>query len=180
MFPASETGAARPVRSSQTGRRWLAIAVLAGMLAGSSALAAWRDQHGLVINTTDSLPHWAFWIDRAREPQRGDFVVFKAPGSPLVTAHFGEAPPPFAKRVLGMPGDLVARRGETVLVNGEVVARLKPRTRRGETLAPGPTGRIPARCYYLGTRHPDGFDSRYAAIGFVCRSSIVGAGDALL
>ena len=42
------------------------------------------------------------------------------------------------------------------------------------------TGRIPDRCYYLGTAHSDGLDSRYADIGFVCRARIIGTGDAIL
>jgi conjugal transfer pilin signal peptidase TrbI len=32
-----------------------------------------------LINTTQSLPNWAFWIDKHRVPQRGDFVVFAPP-----------------------------------------------------------------------------------------------------
>ena len=34
--------------------------------------------------------------------------------------------------------------------------------------------------YYLGTAHKDGFDSRYADIGFVCAGRIIGTGDSLL
>jgi conjugal transfer pilin signal peptidase TrbI len=68
-----------------------------------------------------------------------------------------------------------------VRINGAEVARLKPRTSsRGEPLA-ARTGRpIPERCYYLGTAHKDGLDSRYADIGFVCAGRIIGTGDALL
>lgn len=167
-------------RRSGSRQRWLAIALLAGLLAGSSALGQWRDAHGLLINTTQSLPNWAFFIDKHRKPARGDFVVFAPPKSPIVVAHFGANPSPFAKRALGMPGDRVEHRGTRVLVNGTEVAQLKPVTRRGEPLLPGPTGVIPEHCYYLGTRHPDGLDSRYAAIGFVCSGAIVGTGDSLL
>lgn len=160
--------------------RWLAIGGLACLLAGSSALAAWRDDHAILINTTESLPNWAFFIDKHRRPQRGDFVVFTPPSTPIITAHFGQKSAPFAKRVYGMPGDLVTRDGNMVRINGAKVAQLKPRTRRGEVMAPGPTGRIPRGCYYLGTAHVDGFDSRYADIGFVCRDRIIGTGDAIL
>jgi conjugal transfer pilin signal peptidase TrbI len=58
-----------------------------------------------LINTTQSLPNWAFFIDKHRVPQRGDFVVFAPPVTPIITAHFGKISPPFAKRVYGMPGD---------------------------------------------------------------------------
>ena len=54
------------------------------------------------------------------------------------------------------------------------VGVLKPLSSRGEPLEAGPTGVIPEGCYYMGSPHKDGFDSRYAAIGFVCRGQIVG------
>ena len=176
--PGQDAGA--PRRRTMQGSRWAAIAGLAALLAGSSALAQWRDNHALLINTTQSLPNWAFFIDRDRKPQRGDFVVFTPPRTPLVIAHFGQRPPPFAKRALGMPGDHVTREGARVLINGQVVAELKPLTRQGEALVPGPVGTIPRGCYYLGSAHKDGFDSRYGAIGFVCAASIVGTGDSVL
>lgn len=160
--------------------RWLAIGVLGAGLAASSWLSAWRDEHAVLINTTESLPNWAFWIEKSRLPGRGDFVVFNPPKTALITAHFGASPAPFAKRALGVPGDLVTRAGDEVRINGETVAALKPVTKRGERLSPGPTGRIPVRCFYLGTAHPDGFDSRYGEIGFVCADRIVGTGNALL
>lgn len=161
-------------------RRWLAIGGLGLCLAGGSALAAWRDEHALLINTTQSLPNWAFWIDRSRVPHRGDFVVFNPPRTPLIVAHFGKVPAPFAKRVLGMPGDVVTREGSVVRIGGHEVARLKAFSKHGEKLAPGPMGRIPEHCYYLGTAHVDGFDSRYADVGFVCQDRIVGTGDSVL
>ena len=105
--------------------RWLAIGGLACLLAGSSALAAWRDDHAILINTTESLPNWAFFIDKARTPSRGDFVVFTPPATPIIAGHFGQKSAPFAKRVYGMPGDLVTREGKAVRINGAEVAQLK-------------------------------------------------------
>lgn len=183
MLPATETAAPQPgaaPRCPGHGARWAAIGLLGAGLAASSALTAWRDEHAILINTTQSLPNWAFFIDKGKAPRRGDFVVFNPPKTALIVAHFGKDPAPFAKRALGMPGDLVSREGAEVRINGEPVAHLKRVTRRGEVLAPGPTGTIPARCFYLGTAHPDGFDSRYGDIGFVCADRIVGSGDAVL
>jgi conjugal transfer pilin signal peptidase TrbI len=180
MPPATEPSVPASRAASRNRARWLAIGVLGAGLAASSALSEWRDEHAVLINTTESLPNWAFFIDKGRLPERGDFVVFNPLRTALITAHFGSTPSPFAKRALGVPGDLVTREGNRVQINGETVATLKPRTKRGETLLPGPTGRIPERCYYLGTAHSDGFDSRYAEIGFVCADRIVGTGDALL
>ncbi len=160
--------------------RWAAIGVLAALLAGTQAIASWRDGHGLLINTSESLPNWAFFIERHRAPQRGDYVVFAPPRTRLVIDHFGRDTPPFTKIAYGLPGDRVTREGDTVLVNGQRVAVLKPSTKRGEKLTPGPLGVIPVRCYYLGTPHKDGFDSRYGEIGFVCADRIVGTGVPIL
>jgi len=67
-----------------------------------------------------------------------------------------------------------------VKVNGREVARMKAVTKLGEALTPGVTGAIPAGCYYAGTPHRDGFDSRYAEIGLVCRRQIIGVGTPVL
>lgn len=160
--------------------RWAAVGVLATLLAGTQALASWRDDHGLLINTTESLPNWAFFIERHRMPKRGDYVVFAPPQTRLVVEHFGRNTAPFTKIAYGLPGDRVLREGDWVLVNGLRVGMLKPSTKRGEKLTPGPVGTIPEHCYYLGTPHKDGFDSRYADIGFVCANRIVGTGVPIL
>lgn len=180
MRPATEIPSQELSRAASHRARWLAIGLLAAALVATTALGSWRDEHAVLINTTQSLPNWAFFIDKGKEPRRGDFVVFNPPVTPLIAAHFGARPAAFAKRALGVPGDLVTRDGNRVRINGEVVAELKHLTTRGERLVPGPTGRVPERCYYLGTAHKDGLDSRYADIGFVCAHRIVGTGDAIL
>lgn len=97
-----------------------------------------------------------------------------------MTAHFGGEKQLFGKIVYGMPGDMVVHRGADVFVAGERVSHMKPYTKSGERLLPGPTGVIPPGCYYVGSPHKDGFDSRYAAIGYACARAIVGVGDPVL
>lgn len=160
--------------------RWAALGLF---IVGGSALTAiadWRDSHGLLINSSESLPNWAFVIHKTAVPKRGEYVFFVPPKAPLVVRHFGAKKQMFGKIVYGMPGDVVAHRGPEVFVNGKLVARMKPFTRFGEPLAAGPTGVIPEGCYYVGTPHKDGFDSRYAAIGYACSNKIVGVGSAIL
>ena len=70
--------------------------------------------------------------------------------------------------------------GGAALVNDRVVAHLKPKTRQGEAMVPGPIGTIPPGCIYAGSPHKDGFDSRYAAIGFICRDRLIGVGTPIL
>lgn len=161
-------------------RLWGMLGVL---LVGSIVLTAvsdWRDSHAFLINTTDSLPNWAFVIHRNQLPARGDYVFFDPPSTPLVRRHFGTKPKMFGKIVYGMPGDVVGHHGPNVTINGKTVARMKPLTRLGEPLTLGVVGAIPQGCYFAGTPHKDGFDSRYADIGFVCRKQIVGTGEPIL
>ncbi|KUR75341.1 S26 family signal peptidase [Novosphingobium sp. Fuku2-ISO-50] len=144
------------------------------------ALDDWHDRHAILINASESLPTWALLVETGRFPARGDYVVFDPGHAPLVVKHFGEHPRPFAKIAYGLPGDVVTRDGARVIVNGVEVSRLKPFTRQGESLVPGPTGRVPAGCVYAGTPHKDGFDSRYAAIGFICHDRLIGTGEPIL
>ena len=170
-------------RARRSGGRKLRWSLLGAIVTGSLILGAisdWRDDHAFLINTTDSLPNWAFVIHRNKVPARGEFVFFDPPASALVRRHFGARPQMFGKIVYGVPGDVVAHRHRAVTVNGRLVGYTKPRTKAGEPLAIGPSGVIPAGCYYVGTPHKDGFDSRYAAIGFACRRQIVGTGEAIL
>ena len=136
------------------------------------AAARWR----FSINMTESLPHWAFLIDRAdRLPARGEFVAF--------------APPPnrwfapdavFAKQVAGVPGDRVERRRQDYYVAGRFVGRAKARARDGSVAIPGPVGVIPPGRYFVVTAHPDSLDSRYAAVGWIEAARIIGVARPIL
>ena len=80
----------------------------------------------------------------------------------------------------GCAGQVVSHRGTAVYIDGRKVAERLARTRLGVPLTKGPEGAIPKGCYYTGTAHPRGLDSRYGAIGFVCRPQILGSGRAIL
>lgn len=159
---------------------WPAITALVALSACYLGIKDWRDRHLFLINATGSLPNWAFVVERGTVPVRGTFAFFVVPQTPLITAHFGKNPQPFGKITYGMPGDLVTRADSWVSVNGHRVAHLKARSVRGEPLTPGPLGRVPEQCYFMGSPHPDGFDSRYADIGWVCARQIVGTGSEVL
>ena len=161
-------------------RLWIALALFIGSSVALTAITGWRDHHALLINASTSLPNWAFLIHHNRSPARGDYVFFEPPPSALIRRHFGSGPLLFGKRVLGMPGDTVRHWDRSVTINARLIAFTKPASRLGEPLAIGPSGVIPAGCYYVGTDHKDGFDSRYAAIGFICAARIVGTGEPIL
>lgn len=157
-------------------RLWALLLFVAVVLMALGGIRQWRDDHLFLINASESLPNWAFVINRHEAPARGRYVFFDPPHVPLVVSHFGERPKMFGKIVYGIPGDLVEHRGADVIVAGKHVATMKPRTRKGEALTPGATGIVPQGCYFVGTPHKDGFDSRYAEIGFVCRQQVIGVG----
>lgn len=161
-------------------RLWAALGLFIAGGASLNALAEWRDTHALLINSSESLPNWAFVIHKTATPARGEYVFFVPPAAPLVVRHFGAKKQMFGKIVYGMPGDTVEHRGNTVLVAGRVVSHTKPATRFGEPLVRGSNGVVPQGCYYVGTPHKDGFDSRYAAIGYACSDKIVGVGEPIL
>jgi conjugal transfer pilin signal peptidase TrbI len=160
--------------------RWRTLAALgvAGLCWG--AIHEWSQAHAFMINASESLPNWAFFVEKHVMPTRGQYVFFRVPETALIKAHFGEHPKPFGKLVMGVAGDLVTRHGQNVLVNGSSVAVLKKLSKRGEFLTPGPLGRVPDGCYFVATPHRDGFDSRYADIGWVCAAQIVGTGAPVL
>ena len=169
--------------SVRTNTMWPRLALWAALGGGVLALGAaahFASEHALMINASPSLPHWAIWLDRTKAPQRGDLIVFMPPASALVTRHFGPQPRPFGKRVLGLAGDRVTETNRMFAVNGRSVALAKPISRLGEPLALGPTGTIPKGCYFVATGHKDGFDSRYAAIGWVCKAQVLGTGRPVL
>jgi conjugal transfer pilin signal peptidase TrbI len=174
MAHAATTAETRPPEVSLT-RLKLVMLVLVLVLLGrgvTDTLARYR----FGINETESLPNWAFITDvRDRKPVRGDLVTFVAPPNPYYPAGAE-----FVKRVAGVPGDRVEVRGREFLINGAPVGRAKERSRDGRPAELGPTGIIPRDHYFVVTPHVDSLDSRYAVIGWVSRSSIVGVAEPVL
>lgn len=161
-------------------RRLTIWAGLGAVALALTTLSAFARDHALMINISPSLPHWAIWLDRSAQPQRGDIILFDPPPSELLQKHFGKEPKPFGKHVMGVAGDRVTQNNRIFYVNGKPVATAKTHSSRGEPLDLGPTGIIPPGCVFVATAHKDGFDSRYAAIGWICRPRIFGVGKPIL
>ncbi len=86
---------------------------------------------------------------------RGDILVFRAPPS----EHCGEPVADLVKRVIGLPGDHLTSRGNTIYVNGRP---LKETWTHVEPLGT-PIGNVtvPANSYFMmGDNHPNSCDSR--------------------
>ncbi|OGU22734.1 MAG: hypothetical protein A2580_15000 [Hydrogenophilales bacterium RIFOXYD1_FULL_62_11] len=162
-------------------RRRLAV-VLVGLVASASIVATaatqetpWRIALDLAEETC--LPYRVYAIRMGEvDPQRGDFVAFRATG---LEPHFVDGSL-FTKQVLGVPGDRVVVGFDGATVNGTFLAftdrAIKklgiPRAARvaSYTLGQG-------ELFMAGTE-PGAFDSRY--YGPVRASALVGSSRPLL
>lgn len=127
------------------------------------------------------LPFSRISVAHLADPQRGDIVIFesKASGNRLV------------KRVVGMPGDLIAMRNDVVSINGQALSyetisgsndlfESHDNNRRRIRLTQGSDGlstfegvQVPLGHYLvLGDNRDNSADSR--VIGFVPRDEIIG------
>ena len=98
---------------------------------------------------------------------RGDIVVFKAPPA----EHCGDPVTDLVKRVIGLPGDHLTSKGNTIYVNGsplhETWTHYEP---LGQAIG---NVTVPANSYFMmGDNHPNSCDSRMW--GTVPRSDIIG------
>jgi conjugal transfer pilin signal peptidase TrbI len=150
-------------------RRWLVAYLLV-----PPALLCFDAHYQLGLNATRSLPEQLFLIERGQFPNRGEYVAFRWHGGGPYPA--GTV---FIKTLAGVPGDVVSRQGREYFVNGRPVGTAKPVSREGEMLAPGPTGVLPERRYYVAAPHPDSLDSRYALTGWIDATQIIGRAHAV-
>lgn len=135
----------------------------------ASVAFAFHARYAIGLNVTASLPYRLFVIDKAERPERSQFVAFRWPGGgPYAKGAT------FVKQIVGTSGDVVTRVNRSFFVNGHPVGLAKPMSRSGQPLAPGPTGTLPTDRYYVRAPHPDSLDSRYALLGWISESQIIG------
>lgn len=147
--------------------RWLPWALM-GTLGGLWALSQF-----VIVgpNRTGSLKDAPILviIKDGAVPQKGALVAFAPHGNRYFTEY-----PYWVKRLEGVPGDVVTYRDEIFYINGRPVTATKRFAKDGQSLTPGSVGVLPECTYFLATDHPDGYDSRYADIGWVTCDQIVG------
>lgn len=97
----------------------------------------------------------------------GDIVVFKAPPA----EHCSTTVDDLVKRVIGVPGDTLTSKGNTIYINGKALVEAWPHT---EPLGM-PIGHVYVKAgqyFVMGDNHSDSCDSRFW--GTVPRSDIIG------
>lgn len=151
--------------------RFRRSALLTGLiLCVAAGLSSYQVTAGriLALNYSESLPHWAFIIDRGREPRVGDMVLFAPPENRFYGARA------FVKRIAAGPGDRVSIIHQKLFINGEPLCMLLGTAKDGSLLHPGPTGVIPDGQYFIHSNHERSYDSRYRDIGWISAGRIIG------
>ena len=81
----------------------------------------------------------------------------------------------FAKRVLGLPGDLISRNKDVLSIGSYRLPLLK-HTKDGQPLTPLSISCVPQDHVFVAGDHPRSFDSRYEEFGLVPIEKIWGRG----
>lgn len=103
-----------------------------------------------------------------REPERGDVVIFKSPRNKEID---------YIKRIIGLPGEAVTLKGNTLYVNNQPVAEpyLEPGVTifGGSFLQEGKTIVVPDGTYFVvGDNRPHSSDSR--EFGSIAKEDFIG------
>lgn len=155
-------------------RRRVALLVLFSLLLVVVQVLAWP-LYRLSFNTSESLPGHLYMVQVGVLPAKGDYVAVRPPKNRFFPAWLG-----FLKQVRGVAGDVVAEHDRKFSINGEELAYAKPQSLKGVPLQAGPVGTLPPGHYWVWTPHPDSFDSRYADVGWIDQSRVIGRAIRLL
>ncbi|MGB8178551.1 MAG: signal peptidase I [Acidimicrobiales bacterium] len=108
-------------------------------------------------------------LTKATQIVIGDILVFKAP--PKVSSFCGDDAGDLIARTIGVPGDHLSSKGNTILVNGKALKQTWTHTEPlGQAI---PTVVVPKTHYFMiGDNQSDSCDSR--SWGSVSRSKVIG------
>ena len=139
------------------------------VLGGSAALfgLVFDPAERLIWNRTGSAPKGLYWL--SGDPfTKGRWVAVSARSADADWAEargFVGKDWPLLKQIAGVPGDLICRNGNEVLVNGELAAIAQEVDSRGRLL-PAWEGceRLKAGEYFLLAPHASSLDGRYFGV----------------
>ena len=129
----------------------------------------------IAFNTTASLEGTVFLIDKTTRPKRGDIAAFSPPTGNLNTGQRGYlSTSPFLKIAMGVANDQVIMTDMGVFINGAYVGPIHTETATGTALVTTKSGLVPNKHYFMGSTHAGSYDSRYASIGYIPESRVMG------
>jgi signal peptidase I len=99
------------------------------------------------------------------QPQRGEVIVFHNPGN---------TDEDYIKRVIGLPGDTVELREQTVYINGQPLPQPYTTNPLPSGYAFGPQIVPAGHLFVMGDNRPNSRDSRYPEVGPIPEDLIVG------
>lgn len=118
----------------------------------------------LLFNTTASAPI-GFYSLHPGTPVVGEWVAITPPPGLarwMAVRRYLPLNVPLLKQVAALPGQVVCGQGDVLLIDGEPVARARPRDRRGRALTPfQECRRLLAGEIMLVNSQPDSLDGRY-------------------
>lgn len=144
---------------------WLKIGLISiGLMGFYLAMDSFMEEprFGIRCNVSDSLPFSFFLSTKLREVKPKMYVTLEHPKSSLLVA----------KQVIGLPGDVMEIRNQTLCINGVHYGRIREETRSGRSIDPIEGGVIPEGYVFVYASHPDSYDSRYAEFGLVAISQL--------
>lgn len=145
---------------------------------GGFVLLCWGALHytQLLKCQSDSLPNTSYiLVLKGTRFERGDIVYIRDHQVKYV-----ETKKPLAKRVIGLPGDLMERGGEGIRLIPKntnlspILLLLLKQTSKGDPLTPLSLFSIPEGYVFVAGDHPKSFDSRYEEFGLVSIENIDG------
>ena len=157
------------------GRR---VLVAMGLAIAFVLLPAWLPlPRFLVWNASASVPVGLYWVRPIAQLRQGDLVVVDPP-EPLATllvdrGYLGQHIP-LIKRVAALPGQIICRFGDQVLIDGRLRARARARDGLGRALSVWQGCQVLrlSEVFLLNAEHPASLDGRY--FGPLPRRAILG------
>ena len=122
----------------------------------------------LLINESPSVSGKIFLLVKTKNFQKGDLIGIKCFHSDYTKERH------FTKRLVGVPGDLIAVKDRKIYINGMCKGVAKSHTKDLRPLTPIAPQIIPDNKYFVMTEHKDSFDSRYVEFGLVGEQHIEG------
>lgn len=165
-----DSGSPWPARVARAKRR-LPWAIFTG-------LSIWLFSLGFILAPVDTPSVDARLVLVVRDVPfaRGQLVAYRYKGTPTWVYYRDYA---MIHYVAGLPGDVVERRGNEVLVNGRSMGVLQSHSVHIARLDPIAPTVIPDGYLYVMSPNGRGFDSRYALHGLLPREAVMGRGIAL-